>query len=272
MNVTSPAAPPPRSTFLQALAVQTRVIGALILRELHTRYGRENVGYLWMFLEPMLLASVIGLLHYETGHNVYGADIKPLPFAVLGYTTFILFRGIVNRAEGAIEANAPLLYHRSVTVFDIILARALLEFGAIFSTFSIIMILIVALGLADPPARPLYVALGWVLMWLFCLGHSLIITAATYERRTLGRFVHPYTYFMTGLSGAFYIMSWLPRGVRSYAEWLPTTTIFETVRYGWFESAKDDYCFYGYCLAFCAITIWIGLMMLRTIRDKIHLS
>ena len=170
MNVTSLGAQPPRATFLQALGVQARVLGALIMRELHTRYGRENVGYLWMFLEPMLLASVIGLLHYESGHGAYGGDIKPLPFAVIGYTTFILFRGIVNRAEGAIEANAPLLYHRSVTVFDIVLARALLEFAAIFSTFAIIMTLIIFLGLADLPARPLYFILGWVLMWLFCFG------------------------------------------------------------------------------------------------------
>jgi len=272
MNVTSPAAPPPRSTFLQALAVQTRVIGALIMRELHTRYGRENVGYLWMFLEPMLLAGVIGLLHYESGHGAYGGDIKPLPFAVIGYTTFILFRGIVNRAEGAIESNAPLLYHRTVTVFDIVLARALLEFAAIFSTFVIIMTLVVSIGLADVPARPLYFILGWVLMWLFCFGQSTLITAITYERRTVGRFVHPYTYFMTGLSGAFYIMNWLPKGVREYAEWLPTTTIFETVRYGWFESARDDYCFYGYCLGFCTVQIWMGLFALRSIREKIHLS
>ncbi|HMI20967.1 MAG TPA: ABC transporter permease [Sphingomonas sp.] len=262
----------PRGSFLKALTIQTRVLGALILRELHTRYGRENVGYLWMFLEPMILASVIGLLHYETGHTAYGGDIKPLPFGVIGYTTFILFRGIVNRAEGAIEANAPLLYHRSVTVLDIILARAMLEFAAVFSTFAIIMTLIVCVGLADPPARPLYLMLGWALMWFYCLGHSLIITAFTYERRTLGRFVHPYSYFMTGLSGAFYQVGWLPSGVRAWASWLPTTTIFETVRYGWFESANDDYAYYGYCSAFCLISIWIGLVAVRRTRDRIHLA
>ena len=76
--------------------VQARVVGAVLMRERHTRYGRENVGYLWMFLEPLMLASVIGLLHYETGHTAYGTDMKPLPFGVIGYTTFILFRGIVK--------------------------------------------------------------------------------------------------------------------------------------------------------------------------------
>ena len=44
---------PPSASFASALATQFRVIGALILRELHTRYGRENIGYLWMIGEPM---------------------------------------------------------------------------------------------------------------------------------------------------------------------------------------------------------------------------
>jgi capsular polysaccharide transport system permease protein len=272
MSTSYVAAQPPRTPLHKALAIQTRVIGALILRELHTRYGRENIGYLWMFLEPMILASVIGLLHYETGHTPYGADIKPLPFGVLGYTTFILFRGIVSRAEGAVEANAPLLYHRSVTLLDLVLARAILEFASVFSTFAIIMILIVSVGLADPPARPLFVMLGWGLMWWFCLGQALLITAFTYERRTLGRLVHPYAYFMTALSGAFYMVGWLPQSIRGYAEWLPTTTVFETVRYGWFEAAKSDYAFWGYCSGFCLVQTWIGLVALRRMRSEIHLS
>ena len=272
MNVVSTNARPPRGSFLTALRVQMRVLGALILRELHTRYGRENVGYLWMFLEPMMLATVIGLMHYESGHSPAGGDIKPLPFGVIGYTTFILFRGIVSRAEGALEANAPLLYHRSVTIIDIVFSRALLEFASVFTVFAVLMTLITFAGLADPPARPLYLILGWALMWWFCIGQALVITAITYERRTLGRLVHPYTYFMTGLSGAFYMVSWLPPGIREWAEWLPTTTVFETVRYGWFESATDDYAFWGYLSGFCLLQMWVGLLGVRMMRDKIHLA
>lgn len=272
MNVVSSSKPAQRGSFAGALRNQMRVIGALILRELHTRYGRENVGYLWMFLEPMMLATVIGLMHYESGHSPGGSDIKPLPFGVIGYTTFILFRGIVSRAEGALEANAPLLYHRSVTVLDIVFSRALLEFASVFCVFAILMALMVFSGLADPPARPLYIMLGWGLMWWFCVGQSLVITAITYEQRTVGRLVHPYAYFMTGLSGAFYMVAWLPPSVQEWAEWLPTTTVFETVRYGWFESATDEYAFYGYCSAFCLIQMWAGLVGIRMMREKVHLS
>ena len=39
-------------SFLKGLSIQRRVLGALLLRELHSRYGRENVGYLWLIGEP----------------------------------------------------------------------------------------------------------------------------------------------------------------------------------------------------------------------------
>lgn len=38
--------------FVDAFAVQARVIRALVARELLTRYGRNNIGFLWVFVEP----------------------------------------------------------------------------------------------------------------------------------------------------------------------------------------------------------------------------
>jgi ABC-type polysaccharide/polyol phosphate export permease len=37
----------------QGWDIQVRVIGALMLRELTTRFGRENIGFLWIMVEPM---------------------------------------------------------------------------------------------------------------------------------------------------------------------------------------------------------------------------
>jgi capsular polysaccharide transport system permease protein len=270
MNTISAA--PARGPFWAGLGVQSRVIGAMILRELHTRYGRENVGYLWMILEPMLLATVVGLFHLAAGHTAYGPDIKPMPFAVLGYTTFIVFRGVVSRAEGGVEANAPLLYHRMVTVIDITLARALLEAAGVAVTFVVLMTLLNMLGVAQPPARPLSLIIAWLYMFWFCLGQALIIVSITYENRTVGRLVHPYAYFMTFLSGAFYRVVWLPHWVQDLAAWLPTTSIFELARYGWFQSCDDQFVYYGYLTETCLILTWIGLVSARRLRQKIHLA
>src|ERR1700744_1880293 len=102
---------PMRGALMRGLDSQANVIGALLLRELHTRYGRENIGYLWMILEPSLLAIAVASLHQGGSH---GAGLPPVPFAIGGYCNFMIFRSIVGRGETAIEANKPLLFHRSV--------------------------------------------------------------------------------------------------------------------------------------------------------------
>lgn len=268
---TSPLGPR-RGSFLEGFLVQCRVVGALIMRELHTRYGRENVGYLWMIGEPMLLASVIGSLHFSSESTSYGGEMNPLTFTVIGYTTFIVFRGIVNRAEGGIESNASLLYHRMVTIEDIVWSRAILEVLGVFITLVVLMSLIVSLGLGTPPVRPLYVLAAWGLMWWYCIGHALIISAVTHERRTIGRLVHPYAYFMIGLSGAFTPMKWMPDVFRTVLAWVPLSSIFELLRYGWFESASDQYIYTQYVVGACLVTTAIGLLLCRLVRQHVHLS
>ena len=42
---------------------QLRVIGALIIREMHTRFGRRRFGYLWLFFEPLLLGAMVAVIH-----------------------------------------------------------------------------------------------------------------------------------------------------------------------------------------------------------------
>lgn len=267
-----PAPTPTSATFAQAFAIQCRVIGAIIMRELHTRYGRENVGYLWMIGEPMLLASVIGALHFQGGGSHYLGNMTPVGFMVLGYTTFILFRGIVNRSAGSLEANAPLLYHRQVTVFDITLARALLEVAGVFLTFVVLWSLLVATGLVELPVRPLLVLAAWGLVFFYALSNSILITAITYENRTIERLVHPYSYFMVGLSGSFFQIEWIPHPFREWLGWVPLTSMFELVRYGMFSGTDLTY-FYGWYVAgSTAVITWIGLIAMRRVHERIHLA
>ncbi len=260
----------PAPSLGQALRIQTRVIGALILRELHTRYGRENIGYLWLIGEPLILASVMALLH-RTGHTQYGSDIKPLVFTVLGYTTFIMFRGIVNRSDGALEANAPLLYHRQLTVFDIVVARALLEAAGTFLAYVVLMTLLVGLGLADAPVRPLYLAAALGLMFWYAWAHSLIITAIAFDNKLVERLIHPYSYFMIPLSASFFQVEWIPQPYRNLLLWVPLPHVFELARYGQFRSATLRYFDGFYIVGACVVLTWVGLLVQRIYRAKIHL-
>lgn len=239
------------------------------MRELHTRYGRENIGYLWLIGEPLMLASVMAAIH-TSGHTEFGSDIKPMPFIVIGYTTYIMFRGIVNRSAGAFEVNAPLLYHRSVTLFDIVFARALLEMAGVFLAYATLMLLLTTAGLMELPKHPLWLFVADGFMFWYSWTQSMIISAISLNR-TIERLTHAYTYLSIPISAAFFQINWLPEPYRSYIAWVPMADILEMARYGQFRSATFEYCNPLYVFGWCLVLTWIGLITLSLYRKRIHL-
>ena len=252
-------------SFWTGLRVQGNVVGALLMREIHT-----NGGYLWSFLEPLSLASMVALLHVAGGSS-HGDTINPVPFAILGYTLFIMFRGMVTRADGALESNMPLLYHRRVTIFDMMFARALLEGAGTIVAFTVLMGFVIAIGAAAPPVRLLEFLVGVALMFWISFAISLLICAWTHDNRLVARFVHPICYILMPLSGAFYQLSWIPQPYRTWMSWFPLTTIFELLRYGQFRAAKDTYVDIPYVVGWCLLLTYAGLVSIRATRRRIHL-
>jgi capsular polysaccharide transport system permease protein len=48
--------------FWQNLATQSRVVGALLIREVYTRFGREGLGFAWIVAEPLIFAIPVRLV------------------------------------------------------------------------------------------------------------------------------------------------------------------------------------------------------------------
>ncbi|WP_336622869.1 ABC transporter [Sphingobium cyanobacteriorum] len=242
------------------------------MRELHTRYGKRGLGYAWLFLEPMLLAVLVVSLKMFSRERHYGAGIGVVPFIVLGYTMFIMFRGIWNRADSALEANLPLMYHRMVTLFDILLSRALLEAAASMTAFAMLIGLCIMLDMADLPARPLYFFTGFLQYFWFSFALSMIVCGATYENSTLQKFVHPISYILLPLSGAFFMVKWFPHNFHGLIAYWPMTSMFEEMRYGWFEAAPDDFFYPAYVITICMVLTLLGLLSIKLVRRKVELK
>lgn len=248
---------------------QANVIGALIMRELHTRFGRENIGYLWIFAEPMLLAVAVALLH-SGQHLPLSGNIRPVPFAISGYALFILFRSTVSRAETLLEANRPLLHHRQVTLFDMLTARVALEIASIAVVLVALLGASWLLGLADPPADFTIVLAALLLIGWFSFGLSMLVCALSHESPLIGRLVHPLLYLMMPLSGAFFAMIWLPAEWRDVAQWIPLVPIFEFLKVGMFDGFSDRYADIGYAVAWCVALTLAGLAALRLVRARVQ--
>lgn len=255
---------------MAALRIQSNVIGALIMRELHTRFGRENIGYLWLFAEPLLLAFAVALLHSQHELPLSG-NIRTIPFAIAGYTLFIMFRSTVSRAESLLEANAPLLNHRRVTILDMVIARAALEIASALLVLALLLSAAAMLGFAEWPADPLLVGIALLLMGWFSFACSMCITFLSHESHAIGRLVHPLLYLSLPLSGAFFSMTWFSGPIRELLSWVPTVAIFELLSMGQFAGYTDEYAGLAYPIACCAVLSVLGMFGLRLMRGRVQI-
>ena len=70
-------------SFWHCLTIQWRVIRALLMREIITRFGRENIGVLWLFGEPMIFTLSVATLWKAAGMN-HGSSLPIEAFAITG--------------------------------------------------------------------------------------------------------------------------------------------------------------------------------------------
>ena len=152
--------------------VQLRVFGALLMREMLTRYGRHNIGFLWLFVEPMIFTLGVTALWTAT-KSVHGSDLPIVAFALTGYSSVLLWRNMPGRCIGALWNNLSLVYHRNIRALDIFAARLMLEFCGATISFSTLGLLFILLGVLEPPQDVLQVAGGWLLIAWFGLALAL---------------------------------------------------------------------------------------------------
>lgn len=269
--VTAREAPSGFGKLWEGLDIQRAVLGALIMRELHTRYGRENIGYAWLVIEPMLLAAAVASLHGSAGgHGLH--DLLPVPFALGGYCMFMVFRSVMGRSEATLESNKPLLFHRTVTILDMLLARVALEAASTFLAMVILLGGAWTIGLADLPAYPLTMLAAFAYMVWFSFALGMSVCVACYYSKAVAKFVHPLTYIAMPLSGAFFLLTWIPEPYRDWLAWLPLTQIFELFHTGQFASVRSPYVDLVYLTGCCLALTAIGLVALRIVRNHVHLS
>ena len=252
-------------------AVQIRVIHALMIRELTTRFGRENIGFLWIMVEPLMFAVMVGVIWRLTkGPEEHGMNI--IAFVVTGYIPITLFRHCVARSVAAFTANGSLLYHRQVKILDFIIVRFIIEvLGGMMAYVFIAALLIACDEFPVPHNIGLFIA-GWSLYALFCFSLCLVIAPLSEMSEVLEKFVPVTTYVMLPFSGLFYMVSWMKPEVREYILLSPFVNGMEMMRKGiWGDQITAYYNVWNpiVCSAVAAV---IGLALCRRVRRTLSVE
>jgi capsular polysaccharide transport system permease protein len=248
--------------------IQTRVIGALMLRELTTRFGRENIGFLWIMVEPLLFAVLVGLLwRVMKGPVEFGVDI--MSFVVSGYIPLVLFRSSLSRSVSSFIANGSLLYHRQIKILDIILVRFFIELVGHMMAYLFIAVILGAFGIFPWPYDMGFLLLGWAYYALFTISVCLIIAPLSEMNEILEKFMPVTAYLMVPFSGAFFIVSALSPAVAEIILYSPPVHGMEMMRYGLFGPSIDPQYSLLYPLQFCLPCMALGLLLCRAVRKQL---
>ena len=262
------AAGRPNKSFLRSLAIQTRVIGALLMREVITRYGRHNIGFFWLFVEPMIFTLGVTALWtaVQASHNI---RLPIVAFAVTGYSSVLLWRNMPNRLVGAIGPNLALMYHRNVKVFDVYAARLALEAVGASISFSVLALCFIAMGWMQWPEDVSKVLLAWFMLAWFGAALALLVGAISERTEIVEKVWPPLTYLIFPLSGAAFMVDWLPDAAQKAVLYLPMVHGVELLREGYFGSAVRAHYDMAYLASACLAMTFFGLVQERHISRRL---
>jgi capsular polysaccharide transport system permease protein len=254
--------------FWENLAAQSRVVGALLIREIYTRFGREGLGFAWIIAEPLIFAIPV-LLTWSAVRGRFEHGLPMMPFLWTGYLPLLLFRHVGGRMLLFVRVNAGLLYHRQVTIFDIFLARCLLEVVSSMTAVMASGVLFYSLGMIELPHDLPMFYLGYLYMIWWCAAASLIIGALSERTEWAEKIWQPYSYLYIFFGGVFYMAAWLPEGIRGWALAQPSVQAYELIRAGMFGGAVKTYGDPAYETAALAVLTLIGLLLMRDARKYV---
>lgn len=248
--------------------IQRRVVGALMVRELVTRFGRENIGFLWMMVEPLLFAVLVGILwRFMKGPEEHGVSI--IAFVASGYIPLTLFRNAVNRSVRVFSVNSSLMYHRQIKILDFIFVRFLIEMIGAMMAYLFIAILLGMLGEFPMPADLGALLLGWFLYCGFTFSLCLVLAPLSEMSDVLEKIMPVTTYIMIPFSGTFNMTSWLTPSAQRAMYYSPFVQGMELMRHGIFGDRINAQWNFGVPVAASMICMVIGLAMCRRVRREL---
>jgi capsular polysaccharide transport system permease protein len=257
-------------SFFECFTIQSRVLRALFLRELITRFGRDNLGVLWLVGEPMIFTLGVAALWSAAGLVHGGTGIPIVAFAVTGYSSVLMWRNATSQCSVGIEQNKPLLFHRGVLVIDVFFTRIALEIIGATCSFIFLSFFFIFIGWMPVPENLLMVLGGWLMLAWFGASLALLVGAGTAFSPLVHRLWHPIAYLLFPMSGAAFMVEWLPKNLQALVLYLPMVHGVELLRHGYFGNVVRTHYDLGYMAECCLALSLCGLYVVREASRRLE--
>ena len=254
---------------LSKLAVERwRVIHAIILRDIRSRFGHSRMGYIWALIEPISHLCTLGVVFFWLNHSPPPVGDSLFLFYITGLIPFLMFSHISHDVMGASDANNVMLQLPIVKRTDVMLAQALRQTATEVCVMIIIFSIAALLGFQGMPADPLIVMTAIGLIGLLALGigaFNMVIIEMYPAYETFYNSLIRLLYFSSGI---YYTPISMPEWVRDYLVWNPILQGIEFFRAGFYYKYNPHWLDLSYLLSWMLVSLCIGFALERGLRGK----
>lgn len=259
-----------RPVFSSSFAIQRRVVSALILRDMKTRFGRTHVAYLIAIAWPLIHMLGIMGVQFAIGRVVpIGTDLAV--FAATGLLPYILCIYPARMMMQAIKVNQPLLLFSIVKTTDMLIARAILE---VLSAALVAIIFVLIMYASDVDLTPIDTseAIMAVLASIY-LGVSVgVLSAVFFILFGMGWnvFFIVLSILLYATSGALILSSNYSAEVLDVLWYNPLFQLVEWMRTAYYDSYANSPLSKTYVLGFATVSLFLGLVTERIFRGRLY--
>lgn len=259
-----------KNSLWKSFCLQYKVIHALVLREIHTRYGRENLGFLWVIGEPIMFCAGVAIL-WTAIRPAKEHGLAMTAIVVTGYVPLTMWRHCLGRAVKAYEANGSLLFHRQVTPFDIITARSFLEIIGTLMAGIVVSVGAIFFGFMHPPQDYGLLFLGLFFQSLFCFATALLAASLSEISDLIEKIVGIFSYLALPVTGAFIMVSWVPIKYQWILLCSPMVHNVEMIRGGQFGMGASVHYDIYFDAWITGLLLIIGIMLTANVRKHLEI-
>lgn len=247
---------------------QLQVVGALVLRDMRTRFGRSHLSYLTSLILPLGHGLIILGVWTFVG-NAVPIGTSPVIYFGTGILPFVVFSYPFRQIALAVVINKPLLYFPRVKVIDIMLARILLEAVTAGTVVTVFLIAISAYGEEIRPhdAFISLSALCGALYFGIAFGMLNGLIASIYPGWTLP--MNLFVPLMWVSSGTLFSAEAVPAQYRDWLAINPLLQCVELVRQGYYADYRSSIVSVSYVVGLPTTLIALVLLAERQIRGRI---
>ncbi|PIV76806.1 MAG: sugar ABC transporter permease [Rhodobacteraceae bacterium CG17_big_fil_post_rev_8_21_14_2_50_65_11] len=262
---------PLKSVRLRPRFTSLRSIGALILREMNTTYGRSPGGYLWAVLQP-LGGILLMVAIFSTGFRSPPLGSNFAIFYATGLLPYFLFLDVSGKLGMSLGFSRQLLAYPRITFMDTIIARFVLNTLTQLLVSYLILYAILALFETRTTLEVDRILMGYAMAISLAIGFGVmncfLMAKFPVWQQVWGIVTRP----LVLVSGIIFLYDGIPEPYRGYLWYNPLMHVTGEMRGAFYVSYEASYVDPGYVFGLSLVLTVFGLLFLRRYHKDIIYS